>query len=112
MAELTPIPFAVLAVRLFRELEQKQAANDLAVARFFQRADVEMSRSVYGHRASMSFGSAAGLDTQLALNIVLSWLAGGRVIELMTVQIRDGLALPRPCFDMQIISFQWNGRRS
>ena len=30
-------------------------------------------------------------------NIALSWLAGGRIIELKTVQINDHLEIPRPC---------------
>jgi putative selenate reductase len=110
MAELTPIPFGILAARLFRELAQKQAAFDLPVARFFQGAPLELSRLVHGHRAATPFGPAAGPHTQLAQNIVLSWLAGGRVIELKTVQIKDELAIPRPCIDMQTIGFnvEWS----
>ena len=56
------------------------------------------------------FGPAAGPHTQLAQNIVLSWLAGGRVIELKTVQIKDELDIPRPCIDMQTIGFnvEWS----
>jgi len=37
MAELTPIPLAILATRLFSELEQKKAAFDLP-ERFFTPA--------------------------------------------------------------------------
>ncbi|WP_250909195.1 DUF418 domain-containing protein, partial [Escherichia coli] len=38
-------------------------------------------------------GPAAGPHTQLAQNIVTSWLTGGRFIELKTVQILDRLEL-------------------
>ena len=76
MTELAPISFGVLATRLFRELAQKKAAFDLPVARFFQGATVDLSRTVHGQRASTPFGPAAGPHTQLAQNIVLSWLAG------------------------------------
>ncbi len=110
MAELIPVPFKVLATRLFRELAQKKAAFDLPVARFFQGATVDLSRTVHGQRASSPFGPAAGPHTQLAQNIVLSWLVGGRVIELKTVQIKDDLVIPRPCIDMQTVGFnvEWS----
>src|SRR5476651_2569671 len=110
MSELAPIPFGVLAVRLFRELAQKQAAYDLPVVRFFQGTALDLSRSVHGHRAATPFGPAAGPHTPLAQNIVLSWLAGGRVIELKTVQVKDDLVIPRPCIDMQTIGFnvEWS----
>ncbi len=110
MAELTPIPFGILAARLFRELAQKQAAFDLPVARFFPGSKFDLSRTVHGQRAATPFGPAAGPHTQLAQNIVLSWLAGGRVIELKTVQIKDELDIPRPCIDMQTIGFnvEWS----
>ena len=110
MTELTPVPFAVLARRLFRELAQKKAAFDLPVARFFQGAALDLSCLVHGRRAATPFGPAAGPHTQLAQNIVLSWLAGGRVIELKTVQIKDDLVIPRPCIDMQTVGFnvEWS----
>jgi putative selenate reductase len=110
MTELTPVPFGVLATRLFRELAQKKAAFDLPVARFFQGATTDLSIAVHGQRASTPFGPAAGPHTQLAQNIVLSWLAGGSVIELKTVQIKDDLVIPRPCIDMQTIGFnvEWS----
>src|SRR5450631_202683 len=110
MTELTPVPFGVLVARLFRELTQKKAAFDLPVARFFQGATADLSIAVHGQRASTPFGPAAGPHTQLAQNIVLSWLAGGRVIELKTVQVNDDLDIPRPCIDMQTIGFnvEWS----
>ena len=110
MTELTPVPFSVLVARQFRELTQKKAAFDLPVARFFQGATADLSIAVHGQRASTPFGPAAGPHTQLAQNIVLSWLAGGRVIELKTVQIKDDLVIPRPCIDMQTIGFnvEWS----
>jgi putative selenate reductase len=105
----------VLATRLVCELERKKAAFNLPVQRFFPRffpneAVPDLSVTVHGRRASSPFGPAAGPHTQLAQNIALSWLAGGRVIELKTVQIKDRLAIPRPCIDMQTIGFnvEWS----
>ena len=82
----------------------------MPVARFFQGAPLDLSCSVHGRRVSTPFGPAAGPHTQLAQNIVLSWLAGGRVIELKTVQIKDDLVIPRPCIDMQTVGFnvEWS----
>lgn len=111
MVALVPIPFDVLTSRLFRELAHKKAAFDLPVARCFQPASApDLSLHMHGHRISTPFGPAAGPHTQLAQNIVLSWLAGGRGIELKTVQIRDDLIIPRPCIDMQTIGFnvEWS----
>jgi putative selenate reductase len=48
-------------------------------------------------------GPAAGPHTQLAQNIAASYLAGGRFIELKTVQTLDGedlaARIPRPCIN-------------
>lgn len=46
-------------------------------------------------------GVAAGPQTQLAQNIVASWLTGARFIELKTIQTLDELEVSKPCIDMQ-----------
>jgi putative selenate reductase len=33
----------------------------------------------------------------VAQNLVLSDIAGGRILELKTVQVNDRLKIPRPC---------------
>ncbi len=111
MAELIPIPFAVLVARMFRELEERKAIFDLAASRFAARdPGHDFSTSIHGHRASTPFGPASGPNTQLAQNIVLAWLAGGRAIELKTVQIKDDLVIPRPCIDAQTVGYnvEWS----
>lgn len=111
MVDLVPIPFGVLITRLFRELERRRAAFDLPVQRFAQRSPAhDLSVICHGHRASSPLGPAAGPHTQMAQNILLSWLAGGRVIELKTVQIKDDLRIPRPCIDVQTVGFniEWS----
>ena len=111
MAELAPLPFGALARRMFRELERREAIFDLP-ARKFVLGDTRHDWSVrfHNHEAATPFGPAAGPNTQLAQNIVLSWLAGGRIIELKTVQIRDDLVIPRPCIDMQTVGYnvEWS----
>lgn len=106
MARLRPIPIAALARRLFRELAEKNAAFDLPARRFVRgEADLDPGVTIGGRRAAIPFGPAAGPHTQLAQNIVLSWLAGGRVLELKTVQVDDALTLPRPCIDMRDVGY-------
>ncbi len=111
MAELTPIPIAILATRLFSELEQKKAAFDLPERFFYAGSSTrDLSLNLHGSRAATPFGPAAGPHTQLAQNIVLSWLCGGRFMELKTVQIMEDLHIPRPCIDMQTVGFnvEWS----
>lgn len=111
MVELRPVPFAVLITRMFRELERKQAIFDYPARRIMQAPpSCDLSVAIHGHPASSPFGPAAGPHTQLAQNIVLAWLAGGRVMELKTVQIKDDLEIPRPCIDMQTVGFnvEWS----
>src|SRR4029077_3695413 len=50
-------------------------------------------------------GPASGPQTQMAQNLVLSWLAGSRLMELKTVQINDQLTIGRPCIDAANIGF-------
>ncbi|MEF2073097.1 hypothetical protein [Consotaella aegiceratis] len=111
MTGLTPLPLGVLVNRLFQELEDKKAVYDLRRSRFFKPdTTLDLSVSIHGQEASTPFGPAAGPHTQLAQNILLSWLAGGRVIELKTVQILDQLEIMRPCIDMETIGFniEWS----
>lgn len=110
MVDLVPLPLGVLTTRLFGELAVKRAF-DLPAQRFVQADPAcDLSVSFHGHRASTPFGPAAGPHTQMAQNIVLSWLAGGRVIELKTVQIKDDLVIPRPCIDVETVGFnvEWS----
>ncbi|PIO99848.1 4Fe-4S dicluster domain-containing protein [Pleomorphomonas carboxyditropha] len=111
MADLTPIPLPVLVNRMFRELAAKKSAFHLPRFKFAKAAaGRDMSTSIFGRRAATPFGPAAGPHTQLAQNIVLSWLAGGRVIELKTVQVLDHLEIARPCIDMETVGFniEWS----
>lgn len=111
MAELTPIPFPILATRLISELEQNKAVFDLAERLFYHpNASRDLSLSLHGCRASTPFGPAAGPHTQMAQNIVLAWVGGSRFIELKTVQILDELDIPRPCIDMEQVGYnvEWS----
>jgi putative selenate reductase len=84
--------------RMRREVGANQAIFDLPVRKWFvpdNRLDLGAVHG--GRRAATPVGPAAGPHTQLAQNIVLAWLAGGRIVELKTVQVNDRLTIPRPC---------------
>lgn len=111
MSELAPYPIAGLARRMLREFDTRQSIFDLPKRKFvLGDPRIDLSVRSHGHSAATPFGPAAGPNTQLAQNIVLCWLAGGRVIELKTVQILDRLTLPRPCIDMQTVGYnvEWS----
>ncbi|MBI1852839.1 MAG: glutamate synthase [Planctomycetes bacterium] len=111
MAELVPQPIGRLLSRMLRELDANGSIFDLPVRRFvLGDATRDLSVRFHGQRASSPLGPAAGPQTQLAQNIVLSFLAGGRIFELKTVQILDRLKIPRPCIDMRTVGYnvEWS----
>ncbi len=72
--------------------------------------EVDFSVTFHDRRAATLLGPASGPHSQMAQNIVLAFLGGGRIIELKTVQIRDRLQIPRPCIDVRNIGFnvEWS----
>ena len=55
----------------------------------------------YGQLLETPVGVAAGPHTQMAHNIISSWLVGARYLELKTVQTLDKLEVTKPCIDME-----------
>lgn len=111
MAELIPISFPRLLQRIYHEHERSNSIFDLPARKFYRPShQVDMSVSFCGNAAANPVGPAAGPQTQLAQNIVLSWLAGSRILELKTVQINDHLQLTRPCIDMASVGYntEWS----
>ncbi|MEZ6184939.1 MAG: glutamate synthase [Planctomycetota bacterium] len=109
--ELHPLPLDVLLTRAFAELEAKDAIFDLPRKKWFTPSpDLDLSCSFRTERAATPVGPAAGPQSQMVQNIVLSWLAGARVIELKTVQVDDRLEIPRPCIDARTLGYnvEWS----
>jgi putative selenate reductase len=96
-------PFSTLLRWIVTELNERDSVFGLPRALFFvPRSDSPYgTESLFGFPLATPIGPAAGPHTQLAQNIVASWLSGGRFIELKTVQIMDELKIPRPCIDME-----------
>jgi len=111
MAELRPYPFAALVRRALRELDERGTIFDLPVDKgFYGSPRHDLTARFHRHAPSSPLGPAAGPQTQMAQNLVLSWLAGCRVMELKTVQIKDDLQIPRPCIDMATVGYnvEWS----
>ncbi len=112
MVELQPAPFADLVDRMFLELERQGSIFDLPRRRWYvpSPGGPDLSVQFHGHTAATPVGPASGPHTQMAQNLVLSWLAGARILELKTVQINDRLTIPRPCIDATNVCYniEWS----
>ncbi len=110
-APLTPMSLSQLLERIEHEWSTRKKIFDLPTARYWRRdPDVDLGFEFLGRRCATPIGPAAGPHSQLAENIVLSWLGGARLFELKTVQILDDLEIKRPCIDMQTIGYniEWS----
>jgi len=110
-APLTPMTMAALLQRIEHEWTTRKKIFDLPTARIWKpEDDIDLSFEFLGRRCATPVGPAAGPHSQLAQNIVLSWLGGSRLFELKTVQILDELEIARPCIDMQTIGYniEWS----
>jgi putative selenate reductase len=96
--DLYPFPFETLVSRLDRELADGKELFGIS-RRDWWEPDPEHDTSLMhlGKRLATPSGPASGPHSQLAQNLLLSWLTGGRFMELKTVQINDELEIPRPC---------------
>ncbi len=111
MAELHPVPLQSLVTRLLEEHRAEGSIFDLPSRAWYQGGGREdLSGLFHGERAATLVGPAAGPQSQMAQNLVLSWLGGARILELKTVQINDRLVLPRPCIDATNVGYnvEWS----
>ncbi len=112
MVELVPTPFPDLVERLCLEPRVNGALFDLPIDKWYvpDAAAPDLSVRFHDQSAANPAGPASGPHTQLAQNLVLSYLAGGRILELKTVQIKDRLTIPRPCIDMTNVGYnvEWS----
>jgi len=108
---LTPMSLSMLLGRIGHEWQTRKRIFDLPTARFWKPDDdIDLSFEFLGRPAASPVGPAAGPHSQMAQNIVLSWLGGSRLFELKTVQVLDELEIARPCIDMQTIGYniEWS----
>ncbi len=93
-----PAPLELLARWVFGELDSRDTVLGIPKQNFAIPGRRFASR-MFGRSLAAPLGVAAGPHTQLAQNIVASWLCGARFIELKTVQVLDEIAVGRPCID-------------
>jgi putative selenate reductase len=107
MAELIPAPFENLVARLYAEPAAQDSLFGLPRKKWHvpKAGDPDLSVSFHGQRAGNPSGPAAGPQTQMAQNLLLSYAAGARVMELKTVQVNDRLVIGRPCIDANNVGY-------
>jgi putative selenate reductase len=95
---MRPVPFEELINRISGEYRNQNSIFGLSKDQFFID-DRKKSNKVFTESCTTPVGPAAGPHSQLAQNIIVSYLAGARFIELKTVQIMDKLEIAKPCID-------------
>ena len=113
MVDLYGTPFVELVDRMRLEFERQQSIFDLPQRKWHLPPAVEgidLSVRFHGQLAGNPVGPASGPQTQMAQNLVLSWLAGARIMELKTVQVNDELNISRPCIDAANVGYnvEWS----
>ncbi len=97
-----PISMEQLTWWAFTEIEQKDSIFGVPTQAIFRPGEDDRFRlNKYGYPLETPFGVAAGPQSQMAQNIVVSWLCGSRFLELKTVQTLDELDVNKPCIDIQ-----------
>jgi putative selenate reductase len=114
MVDLFCTPFVDMIQRMRLEFRNQQNIFDLPARKWWiPPTDAEapdLSVRFHDRVAGNASGPASGPQTQMAQNIVLSWLAGGRIMELKTVQVNDELKISRPCIDATNVGYnvEWS----
>lgn len=95
-------PMGALIGRMAGEYRAKKSVYDIPEALFrkvFEAEPDSRGFEVLGSRILYPVGPAAGPHTQIAPNLVASYLGGSRIFELKTVQVNDKLEIAKPCID-------------
>jgi len=95
---MRPMSFKQLMEWILKEYEEQ---GSIFGVRHFVKHDSGITFPIFNEALESPFGPAAGPNTQLAQNIIASYVAGSRFFELKTVQIMDGEELSKcvskPC---------------
>lgn len=99
------IPFGDLLEWMMKEYREEGKVFGLQKNKFYISKDKGRMGTAFGVSLGSGTGPAAGPHTQLAQNILTAYLAGGRFIELKTVQKLDGEfmreAIAKPCINAE-----------
>ncbi|MCF6249359.1 MAG: putative selenate reductase subunit YgfK [Desulfobacula sp.] len=101
---MRPIPFDKIVTWMLEEYKNHNKIFGIHKNHFYKN-NSNTSIELFNEKISSAIGPAAGPNSQLVQNIVASYLAGARIMELKTVQIMDGKKLrqsvPRPCINAE-----------
>lgn len=102
---MRPISFANLIGWSLREYRESGRVFGLDKSKFYFTRTEGRYHTPFGDKIASAVGPAAGPHSQLAQNIIVSYLAGARFIELKTVQKMDGEvirhAVAKPCINAE-----------
>jgi len=96
--KMIPLSFERLLEWIFTEYDQNNTIFGIHELQFYHKKN-DSSYNVFNSSIEEPIGPAAGPHTQLAQNIIVSYLCGGRFFELKTVQKLDELEIEKPCID-------------
>jgi len=85
---------------MFTELREHDQIFGIPSTKFLKKEN-PASLEIFDEKLEYPLGPAAGPHTQLAQNIIVSYLVGGRFMELKTVQKLDNLGIEKPCIDAE-----------
>lgn len=96
------IPIKTLLTLILSEFKKNKSIFGIPNELFYNpQNNKHLNHKIFNHFIDNPIGVAAGPHTQMAQNIVASWLVGARYIELKTIQTLDELEISKPCIDMQ-----------
>ncbi len=95
-----PVEFRNLLIWIFKEYFDHGSIFGISKEKFFYKTNTS-TRNLFDEEIDTLVGPAAGPHTQLAPNIIASYLTGGRFFELKTVQIFDSIKVDKPCIDAE-----------
>ena len=98
--KMHPVSFQRMLKWISKEYKDQRSIFGIPEQKFVSYNENE-SVYLFGEKCDMPVGPAAGPHTQLAGNIIASYLAGSRFFELKTVQILDSLEFDKPCIEAE-----------
>lgn len=102
---MRPISFANLIEWSLEEYKKQGRVFGLDKSKFYVNEKGSRFTTPFGDKIASVVGPAAGPHSQLAQNIIVSYLAGARFMELKTVQKMDGEeirhAVAKPCINAE-----------
>ncbi|HPC38663.1 MAG TPA: putative selenate reductase subunit YgfK [Exilispira sp.] len=93
---MTPLGIDELIYSIFSEYNKNGSIFSIS-NNYFYKPSTKARFNFWGKNLDLPTGVAAGPHTQLAQNIIVSFLTGARFIELKTIQDNDDIQVDKPC---------------